>query len=95
MYGCPCGRTRLLEPRPVFSLVARCPKCSGTQLRIRRQRDGVDRILKNPFRLLQMILGGNLYHCEFCRIQFYDVRPPRADSKPAAAAMVERGSRSQ
>jgi len=31
-------------------------------------------MLLNPLRYMQRFVGAPLYHCEFCRIQFYDVR---------------------
>lgn len=36
--------------------------------------DRVDRLLVNPFRILQRVAGGTLFHCEPCRIQFHDLR---------------------
>jgi hypothetical protein len=82
IYLCPCGNSRTVEPRPLYSAVARCPKCSGTQLRRRSKRDGIDPLLRNPFRMAQMLLGGTLYHCEYCRIQFYDLRSRLRDPEP-------------
>jgi hypothetical protein len=31
-------------------------------------------LIRTPISLLQSLTGGNLYHCGFCRIQFYDHR---------------------
>ncbi len=30
--------------------------------------------MKNPMSLVQKLLGGSLYHCVYCRLQFYDLR---------------------
>jgi len=89
IYACPCGRSRIAEPRPLYSLVARCPKCSRTVLRRRHERDRIDPILRNPFRLLQMLLGGNLYHCQSCRLQFHDLRSRSGDQESDSDVEVE------
>ncbi len=57
-----------------FSRDTRCPCCGGAVLERRVKADRVDRQLRNPFRLAQRLLGGTLFHCEFCRVQFYDLR---------------------
>ena len=31
-------------------------------------------MLHSPMRMIHWALGGTLYHCVFCRLQFYDVR---------------------
>jgi hypothetical protein len=31
-------------------------------------------MLHSPIRMIHWALGGTLYHCVFCRLQFYDVR---------------------
>ena len=73
VYACPCDETWWGESR--FSTVVRCPKCHRTDLRHRRERDRIDRMLPNPLRYIQRFLGGSLYHCQLCRLQFYDLRP--------------------
>jgi len=88
LYACPCGRTTLTDPRPFFSLVARCPQCGRADLKRRHERDTIDRILYNPFRISQLLLGGKLYHCEFCRLQFHDLRPRQ--ETPETKAMNSR-----
>jgi hypothetical protein len=96
LWACPCGRTRRIEPRPLYSLVARCPKCGGVDLRRRSERDRIDRLLKNPFRIAQMLVGASLYHCQLCRIQFHDVRPrKRATESPTELPMQPAQSRAR
>lgn len=73
VWACPCDETWWGETR--FSTVVRCPNCHRTDLRRRHERDRIDRMLRNPLRYMQRFLGGSLYHCQFCRIQFYDLRP--------------------
>ena len=72
VYSCPCEQTWWGDPR--LSTKVRCPRCHRTDLRRRRERDRIDRMLLNPLRYMQRFVGAPLYHCEFCRIQFYDVR---------------------
>jgi hypothetical protein len=45
---------------------------------VRKKRDAVDTMNRNPFRTFQQFLGARLYHCEACRLQFYDLRGPVA-----------------
>ena len=56
---------------------AACPKCGWHDLVVRRTRDRIDKMSLNPLRALQRLLGGRLYHCAHCRLQFYDLRPLR------------------
>jgi len=57
---------------------ARCPRCGTEEIRKRSSPDRIDRVLRTPLSLLQSLIGGSLYHCMFCRLQFYDVRRRRA-----------------
>jgi len=54
----------------------RCPNCGTERLSRLRSRDHIDKMYRGPVNFLSWALGGNLYHCTFCRIQFYDVRKP-------------------
>ena len=58
-----------------LSKEVRCPLCGTTRLRMLLARDRIDRMHRNPLNLLQRYLGGRLYHCRYCRLQFYDRRP--------------------
>jgi len=78
-YTCPCGKTTVHIPH--ISPVVRCPKCGRTDLKRRRERDQIDRMLRNPFRYAQRFLGATLWHCVLCRIQFYDFRPSAASKQ--------------
>jgi hypothetical protein len=78
MFKCAkCG-----EPEPVprkytflFGLHARCPSCGTGKLTRMAGRDRIDRMFHNPFSYLQRAFGGKLFHCSYCRLQFYDLRP--------------------
>ena len=82
MYACPCRKTVRCEPRPLLSTVVRCPNCGRTEVKHRSRPDGIDRMLWNPLRLTLKLLGGRLYHCEFCRLQFYDLRRRAPSIRP-------------
>ena len=69
----------------LFGEYASCPRCGNTAPDKRKKPDRVDSMLHSPLRFFHWILGGKLYHCVFCRLQFYDRRPlrprlPRPDS---------------
>ena len=63
-----------LEYFPMLSLVARCPECANTALRVQPCLDPVDRLYRNPFSFFQKFLGAPLLFCSPCRLQFYDWR---------------------
>src|SRR5437870_68662 len=72
-----CGNRMYARRRflTAFGRFVRCPQCgSRKNLSKLRSVDKVDRLNKNPLRLLLSIFGAPLYHCTFCRLQFWDVR---------------------
>ena len=70
-----------------FARHTRCPRCGTAEVEKRTTRDRIDKVLKTPISLVQAMLGGTLYHCVFCRIQFYDLRsrPPKSSSEQKAS----------
>ena len=60
--------------------LARCPQCGTFRLRALAARDHIDRMLKTPMSLLHKMTGGRLYHCRYCRLQFYDRRGQAQES---------------
>jgi DNA-directed RNA polymerase subunit RPC12/RpoP len=62
--------------------VAKCPDCGTTRLVIRRRRDPIDRYHGGLLAWWRKKMGAKLYHCIFCRLQFYS-------SLPLAAARAE------
>lgn len=77
-FQCPeCGAREMI-PRTFFSRFARCPSCLTSELRVRKNLDKIDRILRNPWRSIQKLMGAPLLHCHACRLQFYDMRPLRS-----------------
>jgi DNA-directed RNA polymerase subunit RPC12/RpoP len=55
--------------------VAECPDCGTTRLVIRKKRDHIDRYYGGPLAWWRRRMGANLYHCIFCRLQFYSRLP--------------------
>jgi hypothetical protein len=79
----------------IFEKFASCPQCGNPAPDQRSRRDKVDSMLGGVVRLVHWALGGKLYHCVFCRLQFYDVRPlkpfpqnPEAKSDANKATMA-------
>ena len=67
-----------------LSVSCKCPQCHTIDLDRRFKADKIDRVVRNPVSLLQAVLGGRLYHCHHCRLQFYDLRRlPKAPLKNA------------
>jgi hypothetical protein len=69
----------------------RCHKCGTLRISKLKSRDRIDPIDTGFLNLLERMLGGGLYHCKFCRLQFYDRRktpeklPVQAAEGPDAA----------
>lgn len=55
-----------------------CPSCGTAQLVARTTIDPIDRVYRSPRAFMKRILGGALYSCRYCRLQFYDRRPLQA-----------------
>lgn len=51
-----------------------CPECGTGQIKRLAETDGIDRMSTVPWSTLQRYLGGRLYYCAFCRLQFHDCR---------------------
>jgi len=63
--------------------VSRCPDCGTARVVYRSKRDPIDRMSKAPSSIVAKWRGGKLYHCIFCRLQFYSTRPQaRRSGKP-------------
>lgn len=63
-----------------FAETTQCPLCGTERLRRLTERDGIDRMHHNLFSLVHPLFGIRLYHCRYCRIQFYDIE---REGKPA------------
>ena len=94
VFQCPKCGDRLFFKRRIFqrfSIYCQCLRCGTRHLSKLRSIDRVDRLNKNPLRLLLGLLQAPLYHCTFCRLQFWDVRkrqPVRAKAARAGSATL-------
>lgn len=70
-----------------FSRYCSCPRCGNPNPSVRLKRDKIDRLVRSPYRMLHHLMGGTLYHCAFCRLQFYDLRK-RKDMDKAEAKVA-------
>lgn len=91
VFECEKCHERKPEPR-WFALYLgdhpRCPRCRTFRVTHLASRDRIDPLYRNPFSLAQRLFGAGLYHCRYCRLQFYDLRGPAAPEErtPPAAA---------
>jgi hypothetical protein len=78
IYECPRCETEEFYPRRYtyhLGESARCPQCGNFRPVKLRERDKIDKMQPGILNLAERIAGGRLYHCCFCRLQFYDRRP--------------------
>jgi hypothetical protein len=52
----------------------KCPRCGTEDVEKRTGRDKIDKVIRTPVSMLQGLIGAQLYHCVYCRLQFYDLR---------------------
>lgn len=75
VYRCDSCGERVTHPRGYLWYLAeetRCPRCATSKLKRLAERDGIDRMTWNLVRALRFLIPTRLYHCRYCRIQFYD-----------------------
>ena len=80
-----------------FGAKARCPKCGTYRIVRLKAPDHIDPMFTGFFNLLERLSGGRLYHCRFCRIQFYDRRrlaTDPSDEPTAPETAAPNGARS-
>lgn len=79
IYRCAACRFEAAVPLtvlyPQLSRIARCPRCSSTELRVLARRDPIERMYRGPLSTLWRWLGAPILYCPFCRLQFHDFRP--------------------
>ncbi len=78
VYRCrECERYTRLGRLQRLSFHCRCPNCGNEKLTRLRKRDRIELMYRNPVSFFQRYMGAPLWHCEPCRMQFYDMRRPR------------------
>jgi DNA-directed RNA polymerase subunit RPC12/RpoP len=91
MYECGTCHTRKPDPRWYALYLGdypRCPRCGTYRLTRLATRDKIDQMQKGLVNWAQFLWGADLYHCRYCRVQFYDVRKPVAPEVRATAGAV-------
>ena len=68
---------RLLGAAAPEARWATCPECGNPRVKRLAKLDCIDRISETAWSALQQHLGGGLYRCTPCRLQFYDCRKAR------------------
>ena len=68
----------------------RCPRCGTFRITKLKERDKIDPMVGGFLNHVERLMGGRLYHCRFCRIQFFDRRHfiPAPMGAPAAQPPV-------
>ena len=103
VYECQkCDREELVPRRfrYHFGPNCRCPVCGTYRVSKLKTPDRIDRWHGGFLNLVERIVsGGQMYHCRWCRLQFYDRRPLSESAKqrihtakPAAEAPEAAGS---
>ena len=95
VYECRQCKTRRPEPRWYALYLGdypRCPRCGTYRLTRLATRDRIDPMYKSIFSFAQRVFGASLYHCRYCRVQFYDMRGPLSpEAKERVATGVASG----
>ena len=63
----------------------RCPRCGTFRITKLKERDRIDPMETGILNLYERWMGGKLYHCRYCRIQFFD----RRKYFPVSGAVVQ------
>src|SRR5436190_22686670 len=65
----------------------RCPECGTTRLKVFKKIDRIEKVYDTALlNRLRARRGDTIYHCVFCRLQFYDPRKPGAGGAAKGAA---------
>jgi DNA-directed RNA polymerase subunit RPC12/RpoP len=69
----------------------RCPRCGTFRITKLKERDRIDPMETGFLNLFERWMGGNLYHCRYCRVQFFDRRKyiPAAAPSPQPKPVTE------
>jgi hypothetical protein len=78
-----CGGWLLID----HSEHACCPSCGSYRVSLRQTPDKIDQMYSSPSNFMNRMLGGALFKCRYCRLQFYDQRPLREKSSGPASTL--------
>jgi DNA-directed RNA polymerase subunit RPC12/RpoP len=68
-----------------FGSACRCPRCGTFRVVKLKVPDKIDPMHGGPLNWVERLMGGNLYHCCYCRVQFFDRRPLDPNASRVAA----------
>src|ERR1019366_1368019 len=94
VYACRTWKREEFAPRRFpypFGPSWRCPLCGTYRVVRLKQPDKIDRMHGGFLNFLEHLAGrGRLFHCRWCRLQFYDRRglATHADAGPPAEPVV-------
>jgi hypothetical protein len=94
VYECRTCKREEFAPRRFryhFGPSCRCPLCGTYRVVRLKQPDKIDRMHGGFLNFLEHLAGrGRLFHCRWCRLQFYDRRglATHADAGPPAEPVV-------
>jgi hypothetical protein len=89
VYACKeCEREEFVPRRFTYHLgnACRCPRCGTPKVVRLKERDHIDPMHNGLLSFLERLAGGRLFHCRYCRLQFYDRRNLGAELATAAPA---------
>jgi hypothetical protein len=97
IYACRDCDTEKFYPRHYqyhFGPHCRCPRCGTFRVTRLKAPDKIDPLSTGLLNYFERMAGGRLYHCRFCRVQFFDRRmlasedttPPLPPPQPEVAS---------
>jgi hypothetical protein len=96
VFECLDCRERFFSPRRhqyFFGPAPRCPQCGTRRITKLKRPDHIDPMYYHPMTLLQRLIpGSRLFHCRYCRIQFFDRRALRKESPAESGDAVGQSS---
>jgi DNA-directed RNA polymerase subunit RPC12/RpoP len=91
IYQCKsCQEEQVMPRRWRYHLgpAVHCPQCGTERVTKLKSPDRIDPMQAGFLNFLERLLDGKLYHCRYCRIQFYD----RRGFAPVREHPTERGA---
>jgi DNA-directed RNA polymerase subunit RPC12/RpoP len=78
-----------METSDSSGYTVRCPHCRTTRLRVREKLDPIERVHGNKWlNRIRAARGDFIYHCIYCRLQFYDWHKPSPGPEPGSSADI-------
>ncbi len=93
IYECRDCDTEKFYPRRYtyhFGPYCRCPHCGTFRVTRLKAPDKIDRVQTGFLNYLERLVGGKLYHCRYCRVQFHDRRMLASEDKVPSLPVEEK-----